>query len=283
MRRNKCGEKCEATNWEREENLGMPRWRSGASAGWPVGCLAGCADGSAPHRALQFSNASRWRRASRWRWSRPRAVASWLPLRLKARRLSTLWIQVRGRRLVLRKFRRRLRAKLRGPASVVCRGSHGRRLGSAGVHRASTLAARPRAAPSPLRLDPVDHSLRPHADHAAARNPDGHDPAGAPAGGLSLSAPGAGNADRALEPHADGPGADDDLVPDDAGAQSGRPAGRRALSRRPDHRHRSHRSRRAAGEASSCCATPARKTSPCSPPPARFRARTRRTTCPCAW
>jgi hypothetical protein len=86
-----------------------------------------------------------------------------------------------------------------------------------------------------LGFDSVDDSLRPDADHPAARDSDGHDAAGAPAGGLSLSAPGAGHADRALESHADGAGADDDLVPDDPGAQPGGSAGGRALPRRADY------------------------------------------------
>ena len=133
----------------------------------------------------------------------------------------------------------------------------------------------------PFGLDAVDDSLGSDADHVAARDPDGDDAAGAAAGGLSLPAPGAGHADRALESHADGAGADDDVVPDDAGAQSGRPAGRGALSRRADYGHRGHRPRRAAGEAFPAASMRAKRTWRCLPPQGRFRGPTRRTTCPC--
>ena len=143
--------------------------------------------------------------------------------------------------------------------------------------------ARSECAAASVGLDAVDDSLCSDADHAAARDPDGDDAAGAAAGGLSLSAPGAGHADRALEPHADGTGADDDLVSDDAGPQSGRSAGGGTLSRRPDHGDGGHRPRRAAGEAFPAASTRARRIWRCLPRPARFRGPTRRTICPCAW
>ncbi len=144
-------------------------------------------------------------------------------------------------------------------------------------------AARSECAAASLGFDALDDSLCPDADHAAARDPDGHDAAGAAAGGLSLSAPGAGHADRALESHAAGTGADDDLVPDDAGAEPGGPAGGRAVSRRADHRHGGHRSRRAAGEAfpAALCAGEGPGAVHGGGPDSA--ARIRPTICPCAW
>src|ERR1022692_44832 len=99
------------------------------------------------------------------------------------------------------------------------RGSHGRPVGSDGHAGRGTdaAAAGPECTPSSLGFDPLDDSLRPHADYAAACHSDGHDPAGAPAGGLPFFAPGPGHTDRAVEPDVDGAGLDDDLVSDDPG------------------------------------------------------------------
>src|SRR6185437_8918286 len=69
-------------------------------------------------------------------------------------------------------------------------------------------------------LNTVDDRLCSDADHAFAGHPDGDDAAGAAHGGVSLFAPGAGYADRALKSDPAGAGADDDLVPDDAGADA---------------------------------------------------------------
>ena len=104
------------------------------------------------------------------------------------------------------------------------RGSHGSCLhaGGAGIRAA---VARPQRPASSFGLDAVDDSPCSDADYPAAGDSDGHDAAGAAAGGLSLFAPGAGHADGALQSHADGAGADDDLVSDDAGAEPGGPAG----------------------------------------------------------
>src|SRR5208283_3882444 len=88
---------------------------------------------------------------------------------------------------------------------------------------------------APLGCDPLDDPLRSHVDHSLARDPDGDDAAGPAVGSVSLPAPGAGHADGAFEPHADGPRADDGVVSDGAGAQSSRPAGGGAVSQRADY------------------------------------------------
>ena len=101
-----------------------------------------------------------------------------------------------------------------------------------GLRGSGVAFARPECASASFGFHTVDDPFRSHADHAAARDSDVHDAPGAAAGGVSLSAPGAGHADRAVQPNAAGPGPDDDLVSDDAGPHPGRSAGRRALSRR---------------------------------------------------
>ena len=132
------------------------------------------------------------------------------------------------------------RGRQRRTARPDGRGSHGRRPVAAHGRSGSgggASFARPECETAALGRDAVDDSPGSDADHVAAGDPDGDDAAGASADRLSLPAPGAGHADRALESHADGAGADDGLVPDDAGAEPGGSAGRRALSQRPDHGH----------------------------------------------
>src|SRR5580698_9467429 len=80
-------------------------------------------------------------------------------------------------------------------------------------------------APDFIELGAGDDSLCSDTDYASARNPDGHDAAGAAADCLSFPAASAGNADRSFESDVDGPGADDGLVLDDAGAHPGGSAG----------------------------------------------------------
>ncbi len=145
------------------------------------------------------------------------------------------------------------------------------------------LIARSQSTASPFGLDSVDHSSRPDPDYPAARDSDVHDPAGAPAGGLSLSAPGPGHADRALQPHPDGAGPDDDLVPDDSGAQPGGPAGRRALPSGPDDGLGGHRPRSPAGEAFPAALRAREGPGPVYRGGADSAPREARTTCPCGW
>ena len=181
------------------------------------------------------------------------------------------------------KVRERRRARKRSGG----RGSHGSRVdgtdGRGGGSGSRAAVARSERQAASLGCDPVDDPPGSHADHVAARDPDGDDAAGAAAGGVSLSAPGAGHADGAFESHADGAGADDVVVPDGAGAQSSRPAGRGAVSRGADYGHGGDRPRRAAGEALSAEVCAREGPGAVYRGRRRFRGPTRRTTCRCAW
>jgi len=102
------------------------------------------------------------------------------------------------------------------------------------LHHAAPLLPTLRSASTP-RTRLRGRSSLSSPDHPAAGHPDGHDPL------VRLlvvftSAPGAGHADRALQPHAHGPGPDDDLVPDDPGINQ---VDQLAVepTRRADHRH----------------------------------------------
>ncbi len=215
---------------------GMERLSGGSAIGGIAGWLLARLARQAAHasRGSSFWNGSRWRRGSRWRWSRPKDGGFWWRLRPRAGRRfirsteSVPWRDSADGRTRNGTYRRASAAEglmvAAWPAGMISMAA------AAPAH--VPLVARSEREAASLGLDAVDDSLCSDADHAAARDPDGHDAAGAAAGGLSLSAPGAGHADRALESHADGAGADDDVVPDDAGAESGRSAGRRALPRR---------------------------------------------------
>src|SRR5690242_339747 len=84
----------------------------------------------------------------------------------------------------------------------VGRGSHGSAAcgGADRVGWIGAAAARFECPAAIIQLHALDDSLCPDPDYTSSRDPDGDDAPGSPDGGLPLPAPGAGHADRALEP-----------------------------------------------------------------------------------
>ena len=211
----------------------MEGWAKQRQAGWPVGCWRSCGGLHVRGRGWRFSSASRWRPGSRWRSLRRMAGGSWWRPRRRARLCFMRWMPQRGQTAKFFAMKRHAQHPILDRVcpsqqpGLASRGPYGRPLdcGSGGIRRSRAFVARPERASAFRGFNSLDDSLRPDTDHSVARDPDGHDADGAPAGGVSLSAPGAGHADCALQSDLDGPGADDDLVPDDPGAEPGGPAG----------------------------------------------------------
>ncbi len=61
---------------------------------WRHGCWEDCAARRGPARAWPCWSGSRWRRASRWPWSKPRGADSWWPHRPRGRRHFMRWMKV---------------------------------------------------------------------------------------------------------------------------------------------------------------------------------------------